>query len=151
MSREEIERAVKHFGVPADKEEFLFVLPGFYVGAADGNLDAKEVVAVVHGGAVAVEVVGKDVMEPEALAEFLAENTVEMVRKCSIDDVDILMRGIKAKLEELPSEKANMVRGMVRVVIMLVAAISGRKKYLLWGSRIDKSEEAMIDRIASYL
>jgi hypothetical protein len=151
MARTDIEKAVKHFGVPADKEEYLFLLPGFYVGAADGNLDAKEVIAIVKGGAIALEIVGRDVMEPQKIVKFLADKTVSTLRQCNLDDVDILMKGIREKLTELPSDKANMIKGMIRVVIVLVAAISGRKKWILWGSRVDKSESQMIARIASYL
>ena len=151
MARTNIEKAMKHFGVPQEKEEYLFLLPGFYVGAADGKLDAKEVVAVVTGGAMALEILGRDFMDPQKTSKFLADNTLSMLRQCNIDDVDILMKGIQEKLTELPVEKANMIKGMIRVVIVLVAAVSGRRKWILWGNRIDKSESQMIARIASYL
>lgn len=151
MSREKVVRAAKHFGVPSEKEEFLFLLPGLYVGAADGKLDNTEILANIAAGAAAIGILGADQLEPKRAAEFFAEKIVKMVGRCDVSDLQILMEGIQAKLQEMPAERAGMVKAMLRLVISRIAETSGRKRWILWGSQIDKSEAQMISLIASYL
>ena len=151
MSRGDVSQAVAHFGVPEDKEEYLFILPGLYVGASDGDLESQEILGVAWGAAVAVEILADELTDMRALGEFLGERTIAMVKRCNLTDLDILMKGVQAKLDELPADKAGMVRGAIAATSAVVANASGRRKWVFWGHRVNQNESETIKRIISYL
>ena len=151
MSRDDVSRAVEHFGIPDDKEEYLFILPGLFVGASDANLEAKEILGVAWGAAVAVEILAEELTDMRAIGEFLGERTIAMVERCDLDDLDILMKGVQSKLTELPADKAGMVTGAILATSAVVANASGHRKWVFWGHRVNQNESETLKKIISYL
>jgi len=137
-----IQQAMDRYGVPAGHAKFLFVLPPFYVAKADGKVSLKEAMSIVWNS-LRSGLVGVQGEEKKAFDLFVQNELLQFQGKSSLDDLEILTRGINARLAQYPSDEAPRIREQIHEMCIKVAKASGP----LFREKVSAEERQMLDRI----
>lgn len=140
--QEIIKQAMQVFDVPSHRSNFLFLLPPFYVAKADGKISFKEISSICFNAA-RLGLIGPQDQDSEDLDVFIEKKVEQFQNKMSISDLDLMAKGINARLEAFSPEKAHAIRERIYELCVNVADASGP----MFGEHISEEERRMLEII----
>lgn len=140
--QEIIKHAMQVFEVPPHRANFLFLLPPFFVAKADGKISLKEISSICFNAA-RLGLIGPQDQDSEDLDAFIEQKVEQFQNKMNIGDLDLLAKGINARLEAFSPEKADAIRQRIYELCINVADASGP----LFGEHISEEERRMLELI----
>lgn len=140
--QETITQAMKVFGIPSHRSNFLFLLPPFFVAKADGKISFKEISSICFNAA-RLGLIGPQDQDSEDLDVFIEQKVEQFQQKMNPGDLDLLAKAINARLEAFAPDKAQKIRERIYELCINVADASGP----VFGDHISEEERQMLEMI----
>jgi len=137
-----IKKAMQVFEIPPHHNNYLFLLPAFYVAKADGKLSAKEIISLRYNAAK-LGLLGPQDEDSRDLEIFMEKKIEQFNGKISFSDLQLLAKAINARLSKYSADKAGAIRERVYELCIKVAGASGP----VLGDNISEEEKQMLEQI----
>lgn len=141
--KEIISLALRRFEIPEKHDNFIYVLPAFYVAKADGKVSFKEVYRAIRDAYELGLVALRDKVEKHDFMQFSRDNYLKFAGKTRFDDLVLLTDAINAMLDAYPKTESDRIRRHIHQMCLDVAEAKGP----FLGEKITPGEQEMLDRI----